>query len=175
MSLADLQASAPFGFARELIIAMQPRRFTIRHPDGSPYLTRWVLRGCSSLTDHDPASPLQIYIHRLHTPDGDRHPHDHPWQWSCGIILQGGYTELRRIGDRNVAITHTPGSCNRLDHGDYHSVVEVEPGTFTLFIAGREVSDWGFLVDGVHVPHRDYLQRQDAQAMTHTEDGRGWL
>src|SRR5690242_9326280 len=35
---------------------------------------------------------LAVYIHRIHTPDQDRDPHDHPWTfWS--FILSGAYTE----------------------------------------------------------------------------------
>ncbi len=145
------------------------RKFVIRHPCGAPYITRHVLWGISSLSEHDPECVSSAYVHALHTPDGDRHMHDHPWNWSCGLILSGGYTERRSVFGAAVENTYRPGDLNVLRHGDYHSILRVLPDTQTLFLTGREISDWGFLVDGEHVPHREYLARSDSQKMTHTE------
>ncbi len=151
--------------------ALSPRRFTIRHPDGSAYITRWLLHGCPSLEEHDREQPWSAFIHELHTPDGDAWMHSHPWAWSVGIILSGGYTERRRTyGRLSVEYTYRVGDANMLELGDYHSIIAVEPNTRTLFLTGREIQDWGFLVDGIHIPHREYFKRPDAVQMTHTED-----
>jgi hypothetical protein len=32
-------------------------------------------------------------------------------------------------------------------------------------MCGRETHNWGFLVDGVHVPHKAYFERDDVQRM----------
>lgn len=149
------------------LIAAASRRFTIRHPDGEPYITRWVLLGSPALEDHDRSAPLSLYVHQIHTADGDRHLHNHPWAWSAGIVLAGAYTDRRALGGRRV---HRAGDLNLFGPSDYHSVIDVEPNTFTLFAAGREIQDWGFLVDGAHVDHREYFKRPDARQMFHTED-----
>lgn len=142
----------------------------LAHADGSPYLDRTVLWGMDCLENHDPAQASHAFVHEIHTADGDRHMHDHPWAWAVAVVLSGGYTELRPPYDDSFGgcrrVYHV-GDLNILRPGDYHSIVAVEPGTVTLFLCGRESSDWGFLVDGVHVPHAEYFTRADAQCMTH--------
>ena len=146
-------------------------KWVLRHADGSPYLTRHVLWGVDSLDNHDPSVPSSGYVHEIHTEDMDAHCHGHPWSWCVGIVMSGGYTERRYISHGIETLIHYGvGDCNMMGPGDYHSIVAVEPQTRTLFLVGREVSDWGFLVDGVHVPHREYFKRPDAQKMTHTEE-----
>lgn len=152
------------------LVASARRKFTIRHPDGSPYITRWILAGSPALEDHDPSAPFSLYVHQLHTPDGDRHMHNHPWAWSTGLVLAGGYADRQLIDGVERLQFHGPGDLNTLPLDRYHTVTAVERDTFTLFSCGREVQDWGFLVDGVHVPHREYLAGPEAQKMYHTED-----
>jgi hypothetical protein len=155
--------------------------WTLRHPDGSPYLTRTVLWGADCLETHDASIPSHAFVHEIHSADGDRHMHDHPWKWAASVILSGGYTE-RRIGHWTsdgktinwfpvVERTHRVGDLSLLNPKEYHSIVAVEPNTVTLFLCGREISDWGFLVDGEHVPHSAYFKRSDVQPMTTTRGG----
>jgi hypothetical protein len=134
-------------------------RWALRHPDGTPYLTRTVLAGVDCLDTHDPACLVHEFIHEIHSPDSDPDMHDHPWAWAVAVVLSGGYREARP-GENGLPWTRTyrAGDLNVLRPGDYHRITAVEPGTRTHFIAGREISDWGFLVNGVHVPHRDYLR-----------------
>lgn len=145
--------------------AMSPKS-QLQHDDGSPYLTRWTLAGVNSLDEHDQTKPFSTYLHEIHTPDGDRHSHNHPWRWAASLILTGGYTEERLESGLAVTYTHQVGDLSGLMPGDYHRIVAVEPGTFTLFIVGRETHDWGFLVDDHHVPHRDYFASGATQPMT---------
>lgn len=148
-------------------------RWSLVHPDGSRYLTRSVLWGADCLDNHDPDAVSHAFVHQIHMADGDRHMHNHPWAWSVAVVLSGGYTERRYqqgwtpsgMHSWEVSRTYLPGDVNILRPDDYHSIASVLPNTVTLFLAGRETHDWGFLVDGVHVPHRDYMQRSDAQAM----------
>lgn len=142
--------------------------FQLRHADGSPYLTRHVLWGDDALETHAGA-PHSAFVHHIHTPDGDRHMHDHPWAWAAAIVLSGGYVERRYDDDRpdySYSRRYAVGDLNILRPGDYHSIVAVEPDTWTLFLCGRETQDWGFLVDGKHVPHAEYFKRPDCQHMT---------
>lgn len=52
---------------------------------------------------------------------------------------------------------YRPGQWNILYSRAYHRIVSVKPGTWTLFLAGKRSRDWGFLVNGVHIPWRAYL------------------
>lgn len=138
----------------------------LQHPDGSPYLTRSVLAGDDALETHTDA-PYSVFHHRIHTPDADRHCHDHPWAWSVAVVLAGGYTERRATASTDVYYTrsYAVGDINILRPADYHSIIDVLPDTETLFICGREARDWGFIVDGVHIPHAEYFRRNDVQCM----------
>jgi hypothetical protein len=79
------------------------------------------------------------------------------------LILRGGYEEqvvLPRVSATHLFYyTHRPGQISRIAFGprNYHRIVHVKPNTWTLFFAGRRSRDWGFLVDGRHVPCRTYL------------------
>lgn len=57
--------------------------FSITTKDGDPYLDR--LRIVQTPV-------FGIYLHRVHGPDGQRHPHDHPW-WFASVVISGGYVE----------------------------------------------------------------------------------
>lgn len=138
----------------------------LQHPSGEPYLTRWVLFGADCLENHDPDCKLHAFVHEIHTRDSDRDLHSHPWSWSTAVILHGGYTERRYdSAGGQYDRTYAEGDINILRHGDYHSIIDVEPDTVTLFISGAEISDWGFLVSGTHVAHKDYFQRMGGAAM----------
>lgn len=147
----------------------------LSHANGAPYLDRTVLWGADCLENHSPAAPSHAFVHQIHAADGDRHMHDHPWVWAVAVVLSGGYTENRHYGTWSAngcepvptRCEYREGDVNILRPGDYHSIVSVLPDTSTLFLCGREASDWGFLVDGVHVPHAEYFKRPDVQRMTH--------
>lgn len=123
--------------------------YTISGLDGSPYLTRAL--GPRVLG-------RRVLLHRIHRPDADRYPHDHPWRWARFRILCGGYLEERvRIDGETTLRWLTAGDVNILDAGTYHRLVHVLPDTWTLGVVGdRTERDYGFLVDGVHVPHEEY-------------------
>lgn len=59
--------------------------FHLQHADGSFYMERfWLFR-----------TPwINARVHHIHTPDHDRHLHDHPWTF-ISIILRGSYIEAR--------------------------------------------------------------------------------
>ena len=157
--------------ARAYDLGLVLESWQLQFPDGSPYLTRRVLWGANALEDHDSTAPSSAFVHEIHTPDADRHLHNHPWAWCASVVLSGGYTEERRgwscgadtyDSDFGIATRHSAGDLVTFRTDDYHRIVAVEPGTVTLFLCGRETQDWGFLVDGVHVPHREYFARADA-------------
>ena len=87
---------------------------------GEPYLERYFLFRLVGFT---------AYIHRFVDNDPDRGLHDHPWSWSCSLILAGGYHELRATHVH----THTapdirlryrrPGRFNVIRGDDFHRII----------------------------------------------------
>ncbi len=133
---------------------------------GSPYLTRILF---SNLLPIKKWLGIGVYLHHFHRPDIDRYLHSHPWRWAASLILTGSYSEERlegvipAVGD--IAATQIVTEArvarwfNFIRDTDYHKVLELHGDVWTLFITGpRTVGDgWGFLVDGVHVPHKQFL------------------
>lgn len=118
----------------------------------------------------DPRWPwlVSIRLHKINVPDVDRDKHDHPWN-ARTVILRGYYGEVRELTvqanfpNDGRLILRRPGDTAALKYGEYHKIVEVsEGGVWTLFITGRYRGVWGFKVNGVKVPWREYLAaRQD--------------
>lgn len=107
--------------------------------------------------------PFSIRIHHILRADSDRHLHDHDWSFRS-IILSGWYKEERldRKGVRRLYYRAT-GTSHTFTKGDYHRIVRVSPGgviTLVIMTKKRE-SKWGFLVNGVHVNHSDYIPGVD--------------
>lgn len=112
---------------------------------------------------------LHIYVHRIHFPDPDRHVHNHPWRAQC-LILWGGYVEevvtpapvrsgLRNFLDDTTEFrAHARADVNTLADNEYHRIVDVLPGTWSLLLGGRRFRPWGFLVDGEHVDDHEYAR-----------------
>lgn len=112
---------------------------------------------------------VAVRIHLIASADAARHLHDHPWAF-VSVVLSGGYVEARPFdalhptfytsddGDREC-LTH---SCRRAgDVGfrratDRHSIVRVEPDTYTLFITGPDRHWWGFYTQAGKVYFKDY-------------------
>lgn len=100
-------------------------------------LDRWYLL---------PPTPWgRVFLHRMLLPDDRPEVHNHPWP-CFSIVLWGGYREMRwtkatgTIGMR----ARVRGSINRLPLEAFHRIVSVKPNTWTLFVHGRRVRDWGF-------------------------------
>lgn len=106
--------------------------------------------------------PISIRIHHIRRPDQDRDLHDHPWN-ARTFILRGGYTEIRPIeftarGGGTAILERNAGETAALKFGEYHRITRVSPGgVWTLFVTGRYRGTWGFNVEGVKVPWREYL------------------
>lgn len=103
----------------------------------------------------------RMLVHTIHREDCDRHPHDHPWDQAVFLVVDGGYTDERWLRQENgewgvVRRVLRPGDTNILLFSDYHRALDVLPNTLTLGVVGRRVQEWGFMVDGVKVPHAGY-------------------
>lgn len=161
------------------ITARLPHR-TICSPDGRPYLTRWYVwpPGPRTQGEADEAhvdAPFAVFLHFFHRSDEDRACHSHPWDKSAAIILSGGYveervTEVHLAGTQHTTVetrtkTFRPGDVNIITKDDYHRVDLLYPdrGSWSLFVAGKNVGSWGFLdaTSGKHVAWRDYNKTGD--------------
>lgn len=110
-------------------------------------------------------------IHSIHREDRDRHPHDHPWEEAVFLVVDGGYTDERWFFDETAPVgqqwrfTRTlllPGDVNYLRSTDYHRALEVRSNTLTIGVVSARVQDWGFMVDGVKIPHEQYRSLRQA-------------
>lgn len=94
---------------------------------------------------------ITAYLHRYLGSDGDRDLHDHPWAWSIGIPLIGGYTEERftrfctEQGWRMRLRTIWRFRPNFIGRSAMHRIASVQPGTWTLFMHGKRETGWGFV------------------------------
>ena len=105
------------------------------------------------------AFPISIRVHHIMREDRDRDLHSHPWN-ARTVILKGHYLE-KRDGPHCI-ILRRPGATATLGFEEYHRIVEVGPaGAWTLFISGPWKGVWGFRVNGVKVPWRDYLEQKE--------------
>lgn len=157
--------------------------FHITSQDGSSiYMGRWWLFNAYGRGPDGESLPARwpwlpsVRVHHIIRPDSDRHLHDHPWN-ARTIVLDGCYTEERPTSgmprdellhaggfvlppnEPKRAIFHRrAGYTGRLIFGQYHRISTVsEGGVWTMFWTWRKQGTWGFDVDGVKVPWREYL------------------
>ncbi len=127
--------------------------------ENGPYMSRYIFARFKK---------IRTFIHHIHRKDKDPDPHSHPWEWSCGLILWGGYTELRYTpnakGSYDIS-THKYGlfQRNKLSKDIYHTIIAVKPNTWTFFIGGERTQSWSFLTEPSPfnykpVPWREYLK-----------------
>ena len=119
-----------------------PIRF-IRSGD-KPYMERYYVGKKFGVT---------AFLHRYIDGDGERpEVHDHPWDWSSGIVLTGGYGEERMTkidyirGPSTQMRLVKPLQPNIIWGDSFHRIATVKPNTWTLFIHGPKSKTWGFWV-----------------------------
>ena len=164
-ALAGWLADSPRLVALIRRVAARTPYFDIDGPGGTLYMRRWWLLPkwclrfdpkCGALMPK-PWMPFSIRLHHIMRPDADRHLHDHPFNFRS-ILLQGWYVELRPDGGRTI----TAGETYRAPATRWHRISQLsEGGVWSLFIMGRRVNDWGFLVDGEKVPWQRYLSERE--------------
>lgn len=116
--------------------------------DSKPYMFRWYVLPRNRW--------LNIYLHKFLADDDDRALHDHPWP-SMSIMLKGAALEM------------LPGCSRLIVAGDVvfrtaehkHRLVVIDPPTWTLFITGSKVRDWGFWCPQGFVPWQKFSDPSD--------------
>lgn len=111
------------------MIFRRPPDFIIGKP-GSPYMRRWYVIPRNRW--------FNIYLHNIVRSDDNRALHDHPW-WNLSILLKGSYREVTPDG----TFVRGAGSMVFRRATAAHRL-EVDGPTWSLFITGRKVREWGF-------------------------------
>jgi hypothetical protein len=104
-----------------------------------------------------------VYVHDIYEPDGDRHPHNHPWSF-ISIVLRGSYTErLHPLPtndlERSLLRSYGRWSAHRMGRTSAHRIVRCSPGLKTLILVGPRKANWGFFTENGYVPWQTYEKR----------------
>lgn len=132
----------------------------IKSKDGELHFTRYAIIETKWFA---------VYIHRIYLADEDKHLHNHPWAWTWAKVLKGFYTEEQvktiTFKDGSLYAYTEPELCGRSDAlspskmtpGIYHKIKEILRGpVVSLFVTGRRLDGWGYLVEGKHVGFKEY-------------------
>jgi len=157
---------------------LKPRRIMSREGD-SVYLERFYICGGPSEDGQFADEPIGVMLHRFVRSDEDGELHNHPWEASASLILAGGYSEERRLGDDSVERREFgPFSINVILANHFHRVDLLEKDAWTLFVVTRKAQSWGFWhrITKAFTPWREFIAQRrgvDAsaiQAVTKSED-----
>lgn len=152
---------------------------------GTIYMYRfWLFNRITNYKRKYPWIPFSIRMHRIMRADVDRHLHDHPF-WSRRWVLSGGYEEVfpapstlknpnwdhRELVERQCL----PGFTSTLDFNQYHRITKLaDGGSWSLFVIGDYKGDWGFMVNGEKIPHKEYIQAAEAGLVHEIMTRKAW-
>lgn len=135
------------------------KRVILDEETNSPYLERYYLLWGDASGDLDRPGWVifNVFLHHICRSDKERQMHDHPW-WNCSILLSGGYWEHTPEGSfwrgPGSIVWRSPESLHRLELDPEKSGGE----TWTLFLVGPRVRDWGFVSEsGEWTQWQNYL------------------
>jgi hypothetical protein len=121
----------------DFIIASVSRRKPDLQIGGAadPYMNRWYVIPRNRF--------FNIYLHQFIRDDEDRALHDHPW-WSLSWLLRGRLVEL--LQDGAVLALEAPSLRLRSARMAHRLAIlnEWRGDTWTLFITGPRIREWGF-------------------------------
>ncbi|ACK71709.1 conserved hypothetical protein [Gloeothece citriformis PCC 7424] len=127
-----------------------------------PYMYRYYLIFPDKISEEENARqiPFNLMLHKICLSDPDD-LHDHPW-WYATLILKGGYWEITSQGRFWRGPGHfrisTAQSLHRIE------IPSNSDGSWSLFLRGPKIREWGFIQDGKWIYHKDYLKaRKDYQ------------
>lgn len=124
--------------------------------DLQPYMYRYYLWFKDKITDTEDSQslPFNLMLHKICLSDPDD-LHDHPW-WYATLILKGGYWEITPKGRFWRGPGHfrisPPESLHRIE-----IAADASP-SWSLFLRGPRLRDWGFVHKGEWIDHRTYLE-----------------
>lgn len=119
--------------------------------ESRPYMLRWYVIPRNRW--------FNIYLHCFKRSDDDRALHDHPWA-SLSIVLDGQYIEhfaQFKALRRRWAFAFRGAKCaHRVE------LINDRP-SWTLFITGPKVRDWGFHCPNKWVPWKKFVSRHPGE------------
>lgn len=145
-------------FIKDFLNTLQVhRRFFIPTPDGKPYMERIALK--ETLEE-------KVYLHILYSSDGDRDPHDHPWDFTSRIIY-GSYIEHTPVMDpvtgkisgyNQEVFDHVINNVNEKKAEQLHRLELPNGPVVTLVTRGPKTRRWGFYTDAGWQDAHDYIR-----------------
>lgn len=131
--------------------------------EGGVYMRRWwcLPDFCLRIDENGHLFPKKWVrwaprVHHIVREDRDDHLHDHPFPFRT-FILNGWYDEEDIFG---AVHRRSEGQTRKANAETFHRINAVsEGGVWTLFVCGKRVHEWGFLVDSRKVGWRAYFQR----------------
>ncbi len=136
------------------------RREILDEETQSTYLERYYLLWGDTTGEHNRPqwALINVFLHHICRSDKELELHDHPW-WNCSLVLAGGYWEHTPEGKfwrgRGSIVWRSPQSLHRLELDPEKSGSE----TWTLFLVGPRVRDWGFVSEsGKWTQWENYLK-----------------
>lgn len=151
------------------IASRRPPDFVVGPAGGPVYLRRWWLL---------PRNPLcNLYLHEFVSSDDDRALHDHPWA-SLSLVLSGLYTEVVPANPKQSSgWDYMPNGVTRRLRRPGNLIprgarmrhrIEVSPSlgpSWTLFLTGPVIREWGFHCRHGWVPWRNFVDECDHGAL----------
>lgn len=127
----------------------RPPDFIIGDAD-DPYLLRWWILPRNKV--------FNVYLHKMVRDDDDRALHDHPWL-NVSIVLRGGYWEVMPSKMK----WRRPGSIIFRRTTAAHRLMLAEPcgPSWSLFITGPRIRQWGFHCPNGWVPWTAFVTKTD--------------
>lgn len=119
------------------------------------YLRRWWVIPRNRL--------FNVYLHHFCHSDDDRAMHDHPWA-NCSLILAGAYFEHCQSGAVKLRKAWRPWAPWRMTFrraSSAHRVELIQGGrpTWTLFITGPVIREWGFHCTRGWMPWKQFVEQ----------------
>ncbi len=154
---------------RLISTAVKTPYFHLKHSDGRHYMDRFWVVPYDDANQGEGTGPVSFFkrpfawllqkldvaarVHHIISSDDDRAHHDHPWPYVT-VVLGGGYWEKKPVYDSegvylgDSRIWYGPGSIMFRSAESWHRLEVPEGQTaWTLFITGKYVQKWGFLID----------------------------
>lgn len=120
----------------------------IKSKEGVLHFQRWRIM----------ETPLfNIYVHKIHKADEDRHLHNHPWNFAV-LCIGGSYIEE---ANTKGFVFVKPWNFRYRGHRAYHKILKIVKGpVITLVLTVGRKKLWGYNVDGVFVDHETYRNQK---------------
>ena len=91
-----------------------------------------------------------VFLHRYYGPDSAT-PHNHPFKWTWSVVIKGTVIEHETLKHGYYQCVRTPfykqdfyPKVRCMNEKTFHRIDYVEPGSWTLFVAGPRTQEWRF-------------------------------